>query len=200
VLPSPERVILSFHHFIFNLVLSNHNSRKSNSTQNYLVTITLVLPIQIKWFLSLNWNSKRDRSPHLELCSLSYNHFYISVQPPLNLWFYHPIHPFYAKIHLIKTQEISHCPTLESCQFPILFLMNFRIFHQGLILDDPKSVLVQWRVISWNHWWFLSWTLKFVWIDCIHDKENSLEGLCISFMHQITIWLELVRSSWCAPW
>ena len=88
-------------------------SKKSNSAQNYLVTITLVLFVQIKWFLSLNWNSKRElsprlESPHLELCSLSYSHFYISVQSPLNLHFYHLIHPFYAKIHLIKSQEISH--------------------------------------------------------------------------------------------
>jgi len=108
-------------------------SKKSNSAQNYLVTITLVLFVQIKWFLSLNWNSKRElsprlESPHLELCSLSYSHFYISVQSPLNLHFYHLIHPFYAKIHLIKSQEISHYPTLEFCQFPILFLFNFLNF------------------------------------------------------------------------
>jgi len=38
----------SFLPFIITLVLSNHNSRKSTSAQNYLVAITPILRTQIK--------------------------------------------------------------------------------------------------------------------------------------------------------
>ena len=39
-------------------------------------------------------------------------------------------------------------PTKLATLFSILSLINFRIFHQGLILDDPKSALVPWGFIS----------------------------------------------------
>ena len=51
------------------LFLQTTIPRKSNSAQNYLVTITPVLRAQIKWFLSLNWISKWDLSPHFGITS-----------------------------------------------------------------------------------------------------------------------------------
>ena len=71
-------------------------------------------------------------SPHLEPCSLSYCHFYISVQPPLNLRFLISLFHFMPRTTLLR-------PTKLITLFFILSLINFRIFHQGLILNDPIS-------------------------------------------------------------
>ncbi|KAL5179556.1 Dynein heavy chain [Glycine soja] len=62
-------------------------------------------------------------------------------KPPLNLRFTIPFINYMPRTTLLR-------PTKLTTLFSILSLIYFRIFHQGLILDDPKSALVPMRSVT----------------------------------------------------
>ena len=70
--------------------------------------------------------------------------FSFSIMHHVNTCFLISLFHFMPRTTLLR-------PTKLTTLFVILSLINFHIFHQGLILDDPKSALVPRGFISHFH-------------------------------------------------